>query len=61
MNNDFGILKHSGFLFKRKLSFGWTRNLATDKQNGVKVNLASAKVLSVLIGKAINAQSRPLG
>ncbi|MDF5733104.1 MAG: hypothetical protein PUP92_35235 [Rhizonema sp. PD38] len=57
MKNDFGFFKHSGFLFKGKLSFSWTRNLPTDKQNGVKVNLASEKIPSLLIEKAINTQS----
>jgi len=33
--------KHSGFLFKRKLSFDWARDSPTDNQNGIKANLAS--------------------
>jgi hypothetical protein len=32
--------KHSGLLFKRKLSFDWARNLLSDNQNAIKANLA---------------------
>ncbi|WP_280524389.1 hypothetical protein [Nostoc commune] len=41
MKNDSGFLETSVFLFKRKLSFDWVRDLPTDNQNGIKANLAS--------------------
>jgi hypothetical protein len=41
MKTDSGFLQASGFLFKRKLSFDWARDLPTDNQNGVKASLAS--------------------
>jgi hypothetical protein len=41
MKNDSGELQTSGFLYKRKLSFDWARNLLNDNQNAIKANLAS--------------------
>ena len=41
MKNDSSELQASGFLYKRKLSFDWARNLLSDNQNVLKANLAS--------------------
>jgi len=41
MKNDSGELQTSGFLYKRKLSFDWARNLLNDNQTAIKANLAS--------------------
>jgi hypothetical protein len=38
--------KDSGLLFKRKLSFDWTKDSPTDKQKNIKANLASYKIHS---------------
>jgi hypothetical protein len=53
--------QHSGFLFKRKLSFDCARDLPTDNQYSIKTTLLLKKFASLLIEEAISAQSLRLG